>query len=306
VALVFSLAVALLFSAFRLLSDSTSTTLSLINEASFLERIYTVPTILWTYVRLFFWPYPLHMEYHFVESSLWNYSALFIVFVLVAVYIAYKTLSSKEFLFGILFFVIMLLPVSQIVFPLASTIREHWLALPSIGLLLVLGLILEKLYAKVWLFFLGIIFVFAMLTVIRNLDWTDAKRLYSHDLKFEPNSFVMHNNLGLVYYRENIMSQAELCFRRSIEISPNQGYDVALNNLGVIEENKQRYQQAANLYYRSIQVGQYQLAYVNLARLAFQVNDYDAAIKIGEEGLQKYPNNSSLEQIIEASYKNKR
>jgi len=293
---------ALSFALYRVLSAADASTLSWIASASISERIATLPYILVTYLKLLVFPYPLHMEYHTVLSSVLNgYSLSLLIIVFVTVYLL-RRFKPKVVIFGILFFCIMLAPVHQVFFPLAATLREHWLALPAIGLLFVIGGLLrycEPVMSKrhVVVGSMLIILIFSGLTINRNADWRSAKGLYMHDLKLEPRSFVLANNLGVAYFRESDINKAEYYFKQAIVNSPNHSYDVALNNYGVILEQKGQYNEAASFYIRSIRSGDYELAYTNLVKLALKTNTVVQFKELLITGYEKYPNNQYLQAI---------
>jgi len=135
---------------FTLLPVGNMETLSLIKNATLWERIITGPYILWTYIRLIFWPFPLHMEYLNVEKSLFS---IYLVLVgLMAAALVYwgvkKAKNKKWFIFLLAWFLLGLAPVSQIILPLASTVREHWAYFPAIGIYLLIVVSLTEVLAK--------------------------------------------------------------------------------------------------------------------------------------------------------------
>jgi len=299
------------FSIWRLIpGGSTTKTLSLIADADFVHRIMTLPYIIVTYCRLLVWPNPLHMEYHFVEHSLTSPYILFGLPVVIAVFVlAYLGLPKKrEIACGIAWFFIALAPVYNLFPKLPATLREHWVVLPSIGLFWVLAIGIQTVYEKKG-FKLAIITLVGLASIAlgittynRNLNWLDPMTLYAHDLQYEPLSFLLYNNVGVIAFRDGNMKLAEESFQTSINVSPRQSYGTAYNNLGVIVENQGRISDAQRHFEASIKYSNYEFGYVNLARILIKKNEYKAAIKSLEEGKLHYQSSVQVRYFLGVSY----
>ncbi|MEW6041985.1 MAG: hypothetical protein AB1633_10735, partial [Elusimicrobiota bacterium] len=229
------------------LETSTTGTLSLIKNATFTERLLTVPKILLTYVRLFILPINLHMEYHFVEKSITSPSVWGSLLLLVGLfYFLYRFARDRRHaMFSLGWFLIGISPFTNVLVPIHTTVAERWFYVPLIGLITIavdsiIRLYETKPYLRKFIIscsvLVGILFAFA--AIRRNNDWSEPMKLYSHDLKYEPWSFLLHNNLGVEYFRKGMMAQAKQKFIDSIKASPRLGYDMAFNNLGVVYENE--------------------------------------------------------------------
>lgn len=290
---------------------SSTASLSTIRDASFFERILTLPRILVTYVRLLILPVHLHMEYLFVEKSLNSpYIWAGIPFLVFLIYFFSKFVKPRPiFLFFILWFLIGLVPFCNIIVPLHATLLEHWLYFPSIGLLTLIVYsfpsFLEKILtpkelaftvSKLLLFGFIVFFIFA--TIRRNSQWGDAIYLYSHDLKYEPRSFLLWNNLGVELYRKGLFPDAKVAFLKAIEVSPGNRYAVSHNNLGVIYENEGRIEDAISIYRRSIELNNYVLAYGNLGRILILQKKIDEAARILKKGFSLYPYDAEINKYL--------
>lgn len=282
-------------------------TLSHIAYASTWERLLTVPWILLTYLKLFIFPYPLHMEYHHVTKQLSHPSIWLGIPVIIGVIaLSIKGLQNKKMaLVYWSWFFIGLGPVYCVLVPLASTLREHWLCFPALGLWLLLGLYIDEnknrfeLDTTVGKVFVGSLFVSVLLllgaTYERNQQWTDPALLYEHDVQLEPKSFLLHNNLGVIQYRNKDYKKAKASFEASIKNSPNpSGYGTAHNNLGVIIENEGDLNAAAEHYFLSIRHSKYYLGYTNLTRIWIIQGKWAQAYKVAEEGLVTNPFSEEL------------
>jgi protein O-mannosyl-transferase len=278
--------------------------LSLIANASLYERLCTFPKTVLIYLKLLILPFPLHMEYHFVETSIFTPTVLFGVPIsLFIIYYLSKQINSSKALFYLLWFVIGLIPISNIVSPLASTIREHWMYIPSIGLFLLVFEAFQSIFVKQSYFVkwvlrvlpLAVFVSFSILTIHRNEQWGNEFVFYTHDLTYEPNSFVMENNLGAHYlFKKNDRINAKAHFKKSVEVSPNKNYSTALNNYGYMIELEGDVSLAAQYYYRSIKTTHYYLGYNNLSRLFLNAGQFKEALSLIQEGLTYYPYNFQL------------
>jgi len=287
------------------LSGSDKNVLSLIAEQSLWVRILTIPKVLFTYFKLFFVPYPLHMEYHFFTSSFFSWACLgsLILLVICFAFVFLKN-RSKEMFFFFLWGAIGIAPVLNL-FPLASTLREHWFTFPMIGLLGILGVGLfnSKLSQK-FVMSLGVLFVLILMgfTYVRNNDWNDKLSFYEHDLFYEPKSFVLLNNVGIEYFRLGLFDKAGYYFQKSVEVCPQNGYATAYNNWGVVLEQQGRVDEAISKFVESVKLAKYPLAYVNLARLYLIKNEPQKALYIAKSGLKENPNSPELYFYVASAY----
>lgn len=286
-----------------LLGSPGESPLSAIATASFGERLLTLPYILWTYFRLMFIPYPLHMEYLHVVTSVFNpYLWIGMPMLACVLYIAYRSVGWRYSVFCLGWISVGLGPVIQII-PLTATVREHWFSFPLIAALLLLTKSLDSQKKPVffqtnpwkWGILLATVSLLIGLTHMRNWDWTDPMRLYSHDLLYEPRSFLLHNNIGVLHYRNQDFKAAKYAFQMAVLVTPGPlGYGTALNNLGVISENEGDLQSALAYYAKSIEASRYELAYVNTLRLLIQQNAFQQANTLVNDALTHYPYHPDL------------
>ncbi|MBA3065122.1 glycosyltransferase family 39 protein [bacterium] len=299
--------IALVYFAIRFffIKTAASGPLSAIAAASFFERLLTLPRIILTYISLLLFPYHLHMEYLFVERDFLspNVWGAFIVSAAILYAIALYAQPRKKALFFLLWFFIGIAPFSNIVVPLHATLLEHWLYFPGLGFIALAVMCCLKIFrnvpSRLKLIPPLIFILFLMMrTVARNKDWSDPVRLYKHDLKYEPNSFLMHNNLGVEYFRLKDFDKAGESFLKAIKMSPGEKYSVAHNNYGVILERKGLIAQATNHYKKSIENDSYVLAYGNLARVYINEGKTVSAELVLKEGHTLYPEDKEINYLI--------
>jgi protein O-mannosyl-transferase len=322
--------VSAIYGMFRVYSvaNGNSVMLSPIAELNFYQKCLTLTYSFTTYFKLLFFPYPLHMEYLYVVKSFFNsyvliwFPIIVLIFLAVLTKLAKFSLNSIPFIcFCLAWFFVGLLPTLSLVTPMASTLREHWITFPALGLFCLIALLLHNLFDReilnIRMFrrrvfnreidFLTIgcvvlIAYFSFFTVLRNKDWESAKRLFSHDLKYEPNSFVLWNNLGVEYYRDLQFELAKDAFQKSVDTSPNKAYAIALNNLGGVNEYFGNIDEAIHYYKLGIKHGLYKLSYTNLASIYIRQGHYQLAIDLLIEAETSFPYDYELNYLMSFCY----
>lgn len=268
------------------------------------ERLITTPKIIYTYLADFFFPKDLAIAQHWVIKNIsWGeftlpalLSSLFFLGIFALGFYLWKMKDKnlKTFAFFGLWFILGLGLHLQL-FPLDMTFAERWFYFPMIGLLGLLGIIIDKLKLTpktVTVFAILIVVTLSARTFIRNFDWKNGLTLFSHDSQISQNSFDLENNLGVELFRAGKVEEAAIHFEKSADLAPH--WWTSWNNLGVIAERKGNYQKAEEYYRKSIQNGEYFLAYENLANiLLVQDKPMEAKVFI-KEAVKKLPLNAKL------------
>ena len=221
---------------------------------------------------------------------------------------------------------------------------EHWLYLPMIGFWLALfsliiliwgkhkinnsrGKILERVGLAVILVY---VLTLSWLTISRNRDWRDPITFYEKNLRYTPNSFIQHNNLGMAYaavgknelaiveYRQAIamkdvyaqvhynlanalvaVGEADAAvaeYEKSMAMSPS--FQFPYQNLLSLYINKKD-KAAVNLTLEEMKKNLGQNVYFKYAGLAdYFSGDYARAIKLWRQWLEIEPNNIEARQLI--------
>ncbi len=170
------------------------------------------------YVRLMFVPTPLLVEYVIpVARSLFQPTVLISILILsvFAAICAFSYRRSSIVFFGIAWFFVALLPVSNIV-PLKAIINERFLYLPSIGFFILLTSPVlaresasEKCTARgIIVALLAIAFFYGVLTLDRNRDWRNSLSLWTVSVKESPAGPTSRYNLGLELYNRGCYDEA--------------------------------------------------------------------------------------------------
>ena len=276
-----------------------------ISEATLAERFLTIPKVLFHYVGLFFYPHILSVSQHFVvkDLSLVNFfiPLIFITGILISLIYFYKNnLATKDrktdFIFAFIWMIFGFGMISNIV-PLDMTVAERWFYFPIIGMILLCNLLLielkenQKKYSLLVL--AGFIGFFMLISFSRNLDWKNGYTLYSADIKVNPESFDLSNNVGVELFRVGQKDEAKFYFEKSIGLQPK--WHFAYNNLGVVYDDKGELQKAEELFKKTLENSDYHLAHINLCRLyTIKMKDFQKAEESCDLSARKLPDNLQL------------
>jgi tetratricopeptide (TPR) repeat protein len=178
----------------------------LLGAGFWIARITALKVIV-NYGRLMILPLHLSWDYSYNAIPLFSWKVLSIedctLLVAVAVFGALLVLGwrhlSKEVIFGGGWFLVTLLPASNLIILIGTIMAERLLYLPSVGFWMAVCFALGRLYqwqvnsvrwrfllrvtALVWVFCLG------CRTLVRNRDWADLGRLMLNGVQSRPGSF---------------------------------------------------------------------------------------------------------------------
>lgn len=287
-----------------------------ISESPFVTRLLTVPYELYSYLKILFFPADLSVARHFVVQSasdarFWAALPLVLVITAMCVWYGWKT-KSRHFTFFALWFPIALAPVLNIV-PLEMTIAERWLYVPMIGVWAVSSMIAVPLLLKLRgrsrsVAYVAVFVVLGLLfarTILRNQNWKDEMSLYGNDIKIASRvspqgSYELENYYGMAMFRAGRVGEAGEYFRRSIALQPNWMY--SRNNLGAALEKQGDFSGALEQYRRSVEAGDYYLAYENIGAVLLQLKRYDEAKEFLSAAIRKFPRNSKLKLELALLY----
>lgn len=198
-----------------------------------------------SYIGLVFLPLGLSMERRAeMPSSLFEPSLLLSAIIVAALFILTKRFYRKDRIvfFGLGWFALCILPISGI-FPLNAPMAEHWLYMPSIGLILAVSQIvvaslergiLSKPISRIAVMTLSACFFVFLghVTINRNFDWRDPIKFYKKTIRHNPYSHRLYHNLGNEYRLRKQWKEAEASYKEAIRLKPN--FAPAHNNLGNI------------------------------------------------------------------------
>lgn len=217
------------------------------------------------YLGLLFFPWQLSSDYSYNQLPIYNdvcrwpmgVGALALLLLLLT--LATSTRRRTVVFFGIAFFLLSFLPVSNFIIPIVTILAERVLYLPSLGFLVALAWVFLSLlrwqsrtntirHATVSVLALLLVFYFAR-TILRNNDWRDEMRLFTSAIRACPNCANAHACLGDVFVDAGRWDDALRSYDRALEIIPQHGPFLAnkagiLLKLGRREEAMQAYREA--------------------------------------------------------------
>jgi protein O-mannosyl-transferase len=242
---------------------------------SFGEKLASVIFILGKYLQLLVFPHPLSSDYYprqvgimdFSHPGVWVSLAAYTFIIWYALRSVLK--GRKEVApYGILFFVLGILLVSNLVFPIGTNLAERFLFMPSYGFCLALSyLLIEKIPSRQVAFgILGLILIlFGVKTWQRNPAYASNLTLFTTDVKTSSNSAKIQNGTAALLceaatqqndpaQRTATLTTALVHANRALEIHPT--YPEAFYNRGSIALMMNNLEAAVSDYGRSYALNQ--------------------------------------------------
>jgi protein O-mannosyl-transferase len=300
------------YAALRQLPDKRTTTIASSTGWPAPVRTTLMARALGDYGRLMIWPSNLHMERTVFDpeslqsSTSWR-KAVTVEYLSIAGLIVAAGLivtASRKGpargirMFGAAWFFVAYLPTSNL-FELNATVAEHWLYLPSVGLLIfAAGCCLElppaaRRFAAAFacLACVGL----SARSFVRSTDWVTAETFYQRTLAAGGKSLRVAMNLGQVYSSKGEYAKAEALFRRVLEISPD--YTIARSNLGEALFRQGKTKEAEAVFAAASKSADQSrkeyprtwIATLNLAHMRHKDHDDEAALAILEKARADYP-----------------
>jgi len=242
------------------------------------------------YIFNTFLPVNLSVEYDIaVPNSMFNSKTLVsIVILMIFIRLIFAFRNRKEIILGLIFFLLYLLPVSNI-FPITALMADRFMYNSMIGAAIAAGFVLNTLskqYLKITLVsVICIVVSFVSLSIARNTVWKNdtvlwsytsknmrvnsktignlaksyavkedyhkAKQLYQKILSEFPNEVGALNGLGFCYYKLNDRKNAENTFLYSLKLNKDNPF--TLYNLAVIYLDREDFHTAKEFLEKSVQ-----------------------------------------------------
>lgn len=283
-----------------------------IAEASLFERLLTMPKIIFFYLSSFIAPVKLTIAHEWVIKSptlVDFYIPLVIDFIAVIIFTLigryfYKT-KKKVFLvyiFFILWFLVGLSFYLQIV-PLDMTVADRWFYLPMIGLIGIVGLLIENILVKdkfkkyIPTVFMIVLLVFALRSVARTINWYDGYTLYVHDEKISKDNYLLKHNLAVELAKKGNNDEALKYEEESIKLNPDWGMTWGLT--GTLYYFKKDFPKANYYLTESLKRdGGVYGSFYYLGCLNIYTKDYVSAENWIKQGLGSYSDNTQLIELL--------
>ncbi|HET9746153.1 MAG TPA: tetratricopeptide repeat protein, partial [Chitinophagaceae bacterium] len=328
---------------FKDLPPNTATTASILNNTlnaapDKISRFATAFYILLRYIVLLAFPYRLRYDYSYAQiniQTLANPGAWLGIIVVIGalIYALFNIRKKSVVAYGILFFFITLAPVSNVFFPVAATMAERFMYIPSFGFCLILSYFLiritntKNIQSGIKTFFqfvsvnykpLTLVFAISVLYVIRtttrNGDWQDNLTLFSHDVKITGNSARANQTFGSALMLAGMSSKnkknqtdtfnlAKIYLQKALDIYPD--FYSPLSHLGVIYLFENKIDSAYSYLKKGIEImpNDVDLNF-NLGLSLFHLKKYDEAISVLAKTIRLAPNHEKAYYNLAALYQN--
>ncbi len=274
----------------------------------------TIPSILLSYVRLLFIPYPLAIAYkqgYVTEASdprFWG-SLLAVTAILAAtVWLVRRSQTGRR---ALAFMILFMLPVLNLKAfnQQESLIHDRYLYLPSIGFCLLAALALEWLAARLGArqkiaFQVAVVLIaviFFGLTLNQNRTWQNDLAMANNALRLDPTSPFLHNYIGAYYAQAKNFAFAEKYYQQALADEPK--YYDALTNLGDIYREEGRLGEAEQAYQKAIEYGSpYANTYYNLGVIYTSQGRLEEARQALIQTLEIMPSNTAARYNLGWAY----
>jgi len=195
---------------------------------SFYTNLLTMSRVFATYIKWLFFPVGIHatlpennplISYSLMDPWVLPSIALLASCFFIAIIMRKR---SKEISFGILWFFITLLPVSNIL-PITNYIASRYLYIPVVGFCLLVPTILfrsDRLRHARRIIIVTLLVFFSMFTMIRNIAWKNDTVLWLEMVENYPQNALAHSNLGLCYRRTGFVDKAIYEYRLALNLDP--------------------------------------------------------------------------------------
>jgi tetratricopeptide (TPR) repeat protein len=272
----------------------------------FKSRLINIPSIIFFYLKTFFFPKNLAISYQQIITDI-TFNNFFLPLLVDVVFLSilgwgammfYRRYSRKSFLNYIffLFWFIIGIGLHLQILPLDVTVAERWFYFPFVGLLGMGGMIYDtfrtKMSARLTVTIgLLILTLLSTKTFIRSFDWRDFYILLTRDSMVSKDDYNIENALASELIKQKKWEEAMVHAEKSVMIHPNsRNY----NNLGITYFSTGDYKQAEEAYLKALKYGDFHLAYENLASLYMVYGNQNENIVFLENAISKYPSNARL------------
>jgi tetratricopeptide (TPR) repeat protein len=198
---------------------------SLNAATNLLDQKATAFYVLLRYVGLLIFPHPLSYDYSFAQIPVFKINNPYVIFSVLlygamTVYAIIKIRQKSVIAFALLFYLIVLAPVSNVFLLIGSSMAERFLYIPSLGFCMLLTALLIKITKtdtikssfnsvsqlvfknSVFAFVFVILAGYSIKLYSRNPDWKNSIALYTQDVNVVENSARAHYNLGVEILNE--------------------------------------------------------------------------------------------------------
>jgi tetratricopeptide (TPR) repeat protein len=235
-----------------------------VRSDSFLSRLAGAGWAVWFY--LYKAVLPIHLTFIYprwkVDPADWvSYVPGLLLVILLALAWRHRRSWGGPVFFALSYYVVMLLPVLgffNIYFMRYSLVADHYQYVSIIGLISFAAAVSYGVLGRLGLpgantaKALGVLVVaiFAIFTWQQCYIYTNIETLWLDTLQKVPNSWIAHNEIGLICKERGRFDEAMDHYRKAVQIKPD--YVEAYNNLGNIFQFRRRFDEAVECYRKAL------------------------------------------------------
>ena len=268
------------------------------------DRMATAVRSMAEYVGMHLWPLHLSADYWTDEVPIvgWANGMVLVSLLILAGLVATAYIVRRKWpaiSWGILFFFLTLLPVSNFLFAAGFLKAERILYIPSIGLILAMAVVMvrgidgakTKTAALVAAGLLTL--MYSGRTWVRAGDWKNNYTLALSTLETSPNSPRFNNMMGLELRDQKKNEEALKYFEKAVQSNPN--HVPALVNLGTEYRNMGKLPEAASTLEKALALEPNTLAtYVNLMSVYRSMNHLDQNLEVARKAMERFPQSAPV------------
>jgi hypothetical protein len=242
---------------------------------------------------------PIYPQWTVDPPSLWQFFPWLVLGAVTCWLWTKRRTWGRHALLGLGFFLLFLAPFlgfKAISYMNFTWVMDHFLYLPIIGLIGVvvaaLGQMEMQLPATLRPYAIGLVTVALALLAFESRTYAkmfiNQETLWTYELRYNPDAYPAHNNLGKVLLQEGRLSAAREQFEETLRIYPD--YAPAHNNLGNVLQETGRLSEAMEQYRQALRINpNYAEAHYNLGVALQQTGPLSEVIQQYEQALRIKP-----------------
>jgi tetratricopeptide (TPR) repeat protein len=237
-----------------------------------------------------YYPYPVNFN---VNWPLPFIVAPFIILLIIGL-LWFKFRQNRIILAGGLWYLGILLPVSQIISVGNAMVADRYFYLASIGPFLILAWFIQNFAEQnqkknlAFSILIGVALLLSVLTRERVKVWENTITMFTDVIKKYPASAVAYHGLGEAYNSKQMYNEALEQFNLALKYRP--GYPDVLYNIAVVYDKLNQPQKAIPYYHDALKnKPNYIQALYNLANSYYMAKNYDSSVYWFEATLKQKP-----------------
>ena len=247
------------------------------------------------YIRQSLWPFGLTVfyPYSYTINTLGALAACCVLTFISAVAI-WQRRQRPYLLWGWLFYLCVLIPVIGIVQVGAQSHADRYTLLPQLGIILSIGLLLDKTLIAKNLRYAAATIMTIVITALMVLTfwqisyWKDSQTLFKQNLDVAGENDLAHFNLGTAYYEENQLELAVTHLLTAAKMNPADA--TTYNNMGMAYAKMNQVTSAEAAFKKAISLDpDIAQPHFHLAVLKFSQGNFDEATKHLDEAARLAP-----------------